>query len=70
MISRILTLFKIARKLAKSDALKVISKHYDIPFIVKILSGVFNGKSTGSPISFIIYNEDQKSKDYSIIKNC
>ena len=37
--------------------------------IVKILSGVFNGKSTGSPISFIIYNEDQRSKDYSDIQN-
>ncbi len=36
---------------------------------VKILSRVFNGKSTGSPISFIIYNSDQRSKDYSNIKN-
>ena len=37
--------------------------------IIKILSGVFNGKSTGSPISFIIFNEDQRSKDYSNIQN-
>jgi len=37
--------------------------------MVKILSGVFNGKSTGSPISFIIYNSDQRSKDYTNIKN-
>ena len=37
--------------------------------IIKILSGVFNGKSTGSPISMIIFNEDQRSKDYSNIKN-
>ena len=36
---------------------------------VKILSGVFEGKTTGTPISLIIYNEDQKSKDYSEIKN-
>ena len=36
---------------------------------VEILSGVFNGKSTGSPISMIIYNEDQRSRDYSNIKN-
>ena len=30
---------------------------------VKILSGVFNGKTTGTPISLLIYNQDQKSKD-------
>ena len=37
--------------------------------LVDILSGVFNGKSTGSPISMIIFNEDQRSKDYSNIQN-
>ncbi len=36
---------------------------------VKILSGVFEGKSTGAPISMIIHNTDQRSKDYSNIKN-
>ncbi len=36
---------------------------------IKILSGLFNGKSTGSPISFIIFNKDQRSKDYSNIQN-
>ena len=36
---------------------------------IKILSGVFNNFTTGTPISFIIYNEDQKSKDYEKIKN-
>ena len=36
---------------------------------VKILSGVFEGKSTGTPISLIIYNEDARSKDYSDIKD-
>ena len=36
---------------------------------VEILSGVFEGKTTGHPISLIIYNEDQKSKDYSKIKD-
>ena len=36
---------------------------------VHILSGIFEGKTTGTPISLIIYNEDQKSKDYSEIKN-
>ncbi len=36
---------------------------------VKILSGVFEGKTTGTPISLVIQNEDQKSKDYSEIKD-
>src|SRR5690606_8202468 len=36
---------------------------------VKILSGVFEGKTTGTPISLIIYNQDQRSKDYSDIKD-
>lgn len=36
---------------------------------VKILSGVFEGKTTGTPISLIIYNEDQKSHDYGDIKD-
>ncbi|KYG80174.1 chorismate synthase [Roseivirga ehrenbergii] len=33
----------------------------------EIVSGVFEGKSTGTPISIIIRNQDQKSKDYSHI---
>ncbi len=36
---------------------------------VKILSGVFEGQTTGHPISLIIHNEDQKSKDYGDIKD-
>jgi chorismate synthase len=36
---------------------------------VKILSGVFEGKTTGTPIALIIYNQDQKSTDYSEIKD-
>ena len=36
---------------------------------VQILSGVFEGKTTGTPISLIIYNEDMRSKDYNDIKD-
>ena len=36
---------------------------------VEILSGVFEGKTLGTPIGMIIYNKDQKSRDYSNIKD-
>ncbi|SRX56171.1 chorismate synthase [Aequorivita sp. CIP111184] len=36
---------------------------------VKFLSGIFEGKTTGMPIGFQIENTDQKSKDYSHIKD-
>lgn len=34
---------------------------------VEILSGVFEGKTTGTPISLVVYNKNQQSKDYSQI---
>ena len=37
------------------------------PDTVEILSGVFQGKTTGTPIGFLIRNEDQRSKDYGNI---
>ena len=39
------------------------------PDQVKILSGVFEGITTGTPIGLLIENQDQKSKDYSDIKD-
>ncbi|MFT5440192.1 MAG: chorismate synthase [Alphaproteobacteria bacterium] len=39
------------------------------PDEVKILSGVFEGKTTGTPISLLIENQDARSKDYSDIKD-
>ncbi len=36
---------------------------------VEILSGVFEGKTTGAPLAMLIRNEDQRSKDYANIKD-
>lgn len=36
---------------------------------VQIFSGVFEGKTTGTPIAMVIFNEDQRSKDYSHIQD-
>ena len=36
---------------------------------INILSGIFEGKTTGAPISMVIYNKDMKSRDYETIKN-
>ena len=47
MIKKVLTLFKIGRKLALSDALNIITKIYKIPITIKIffsLMGVFGKK--------------------------
>ena len=39
------------------------------PDQVKILSGVFEGRTTGTPIGLIVENKDQRSKDYGDIKD-
>lgn len=39
------------------------------PDQVRILSGVFEGQTTGTPIGLLIDNQDQRSKDYSEIQN-
>ncbi|MDO5089962.1 MAG: chorismate synthase [Cardiobacteriaceae bacterium] len=36
---------------------------------VHILSGLFDGKTTGTPIGLLIHNEDQRSQDYGAIKD-
>ena len=38
------------------------------PDQVKILSGVFDGKTTGTPIALLIENQDARSKDYSELR--
>lgn len=37
---------------------------------VEILSGIFDGKTTGTPLSMMVWNKDQISKDYSQIAEC
>ena len=36
---------------------------------VEILSGLFDGKTTGTPICMVVYNEDQRPSDYSEVKD-
>ena len=36
---------------------------------VEILSGIFEGKTTGTPISMVVFNQDQRSRDYGDIAN-
>ena len=55
MLKKILILFKIARKLAQSDALKIISKIHQPPIIIKIFFNIFS-------ISFSKKNEHQEIK--------
>lgn len=37
---------------------------------VEILSGVFEGRTTGTPISLVVFNQDQRSRDYGDIAAC
>lgn len=39
------------------------------PDEVQILSGVFEGKTTGAPIGLLIHNQDTRSRDYELIKD-
>jgi chorismate synthase len=36
---------------------------------VRLLSGIFNGQSTGTPMGFVIFNQDQRSRDYSQLEH-
>ncbi len=54
----------LARRATGISKIATARKEPDIP---EILSGVFNGKTTGTPLAFVIYNSDQHSNDYSNI---
>ncbi len=57
--------FELKRRQTGSSALATARKEPDIP---EILSGVVNGKTTGTPLGFVIYNSDQHSSDYDNLK--
>ena len=47
---------------------KVVTQRKE-PDQVEILSGVFEGKTTGAPIAMVIFNKDQRSKNYDNVKD-
>lgn len=54
----------LSRRMTGLSQIATARKEPDIP---EVLSGVFNGKTTGTPLAFVIYNKDQHSSDYSNI---
>jgi len=61
---------EIARQMARRrpGQSKVVTQRKE-PDAVEILSGVFEGKTTGAPIGMLVYNKDQRSKSYDNIKD-
>jgi len=60
MIKRLYTLFKLGRKLAKSDALKIATKFNEPPLIIKILFKIIGFTFSNSNEVNQIRNEEQK----------
>ena len=54
----------MARRAAKSDGTSTLRLEKDIP---DILSGIYEGKTTGTPLAAVIFNGEQHSKDYGNI---
>jgi chorismate synthase len=57
---------ELARRRPGQSEITTQRNEKDIP---EILSGIFNGKTTGMPITIYVRNQDQKSKDYNDIKD-
>ena len=58
----------IRRKLRQRQAVGAVSTPRHEPDEVQILSGVFEGRSTGTPITFVIENKNVKSGDYDELR--
>ncbi|MFA7686841.1 MAG: chorismate synthase [Moheibacter sp.] len=58
--------FELDRR--KPGQSKIVSQRKESD-TVRFLSGIFEGKTTGTPIGFLIPNEDSKSKDYAHIED-
>ena len=56
----------LARRRPGQSKIVTQRKEADAP---EILSGVFEGRTTGTPIAILVRNEDQRSRDYSNIKD-
>lgn len=59
--------YELGRRKPWQSAITTARKENDEDF--EVLSGIFEGKSTGHPITIIVRNKDQKSQDYENIKN-
>ena len=59
-------MMEMARRAPGKSSLSTPRKESDIP---EILSGYFEGKTTGTPLCAIIRNSNTKSKDYSKLKD-
>lgn len=59
-------LFEMDRRAPGKNNLSTARKESDLP---EILSGYFEGRTTGTPLSAVIYNTDTRSKDYSKTKD-
>lgn len=57
---------EMARRAPGQNAMSTARKEKDEP---QLLSGVFEGKTTGAPLCAVIYNTDTRSKDYAKLRN-
>ena len=57
---------ELARRAPGQNAMTTARTEADEP---EILSGVFEGKTTGTPLCAVIFNTDTRSRDYAQLKN-